>query len=49
MRKGRLVGDFVIERSGVGIHVLNAPSHDAIASIAIGRYVAREVGSPLAG
>lgn len=39
-RDGRLVDDFVIERAGSTIHVLNAPSPGATASIAIGRYVA---------
>lgn len=37
---GVLVDDFVIERAGSTIHVLNAPSPGATASIAIGRYVA---------
>lgn len=40
---GRLVDDFVIERAGKTVHVLNAPSPGATASIAIGRYVAAEV------
>jgi len=37
---GRLVDDFVIEESGSTIHVLNAPSPGATASLAIGSYVA---------
>ncbi|MBT8207134.1 MAG: L-2-hydroxyglutarate oxidase [Acidimicrobiia bacterium] len=40
-RDGALVDDFVIERAGGTIHVLNAPSPGATASIAIGRHVAR--------
>ena len=39
---GNLVDDFVIERADNTIHVLNAPSPGATASIAIGRYIARE-------
>ena len=39
---GNLVDDFVIERAGNTVHVLNAPSPGATASIAIGRYIARE-------
>jgi len=37
---GSLLDDFVIEESGPTIHVLNAPSPGATASIAIGRYIA---------
>jgi L-2-hydroxyglutarate oxidase len=40
---GQLVDDFVIERAGHTVHVLNAPSPGATASIAIGRYIASEV------
>ena len=42
--KGNLVDDFVIETAGNTVHVLNAPSPGATASMAIGRYIAREVG-----
>jgi (S)-2-hydroxyglutarate dehydrogenase len=45
---GALVDDFVIETAGNTIHVLNAPSPGATASIAIGRYVADRV-RPLLG
>lgn len=37
---GSLVDDFVFERAGSTVHVLNAPSPGATASIAIGRYIA---------
>jgi L-2-hydroxyglutarate oxidase LhgO len=40
---GQLVDDFVIERAGSTIHVLNAPSPGATASMAIGRHIARDV------
>lgn len=46
---GNLVDDFVIERAGSTIHVLNAPSPGATASIAIGRYVADRAGRVLSG
>lgn len=46
---GSLVDDFVIERAGNTVHVLNAPSPGATASIAIGRYVARDVEPLLRG
>lgn len=42
-RTGKLVDDFVIERAGNSIHVLNAPSPGATASIAIGRHIASEI------
>jgi L-2-hydroxyglutarate oxidase LhgO len=42
--KGNLVDDFVIETAGNTVHVLNAPSPGATASMAIGRYIAGEVG-----
>lgn len=45
-RAGNLVDDFVIEQAGSTIHVLNAPSPGATASLAIGRYVA-DRASPL--
>ncbi len=37
---GSLVDDFVIEQAGSTVHVLNAPSPGATASLAIGRYIA---------
>ncbi|HZD22031.1 MAG TPA: L-2-hydroxyglutarate oxidase, partial [Acidimicrobiia bacterium] len=40
---GSLVDDFVIEEAGASIHVLNAPSPGATASLAIGRYIASRV------
>lgn len=40
---GGLVDDFVIETFGSTVHVLNAPSPGATASMAIGRYVAGQV------
>ena len=39
-RRGKLVDDFVIERSGRSVHVLNAPSPGGTASMAIGRHIA---------
>jgi L-2-hydroxyglutarate oxidase len=41
--RGNLVDDFVIEVLGRSVHVLNAPSPGATASIAIGRYIADQV------
>lgn len=38
-RKGQLIDDFKIERRGNSIHVLNAPSPAATASLAIGDYI----------
>ena len=38
-RRGRLVGDFVLRRSGPVLHVLNAPSPAATASLAIARRI----------
>jgi L-2-hydroxyglutarate oxidase len=40
---GTLVDDFVIERTGPVVHVLNAPSPAATASLAIGRTIAGHV------
>ena len=40
---GTLVDDFVIERAGRVVHVLNAPSPAATASLAIGRHIAASV------
>jgi L-2-hydroxyglutarate oxidase len=48
-RSGSLVDDFVIERAGNTVHVLNAPSPGATASIAIGTHIAREVEPLLHG
>lgn len=42
-RRGNLVDDFVIEQAGNTVHVLNAPSPGATASLAIGRYIAAQV------
>jgi (S)-2-hydroxyglutarate dehydrogenase len=42
-RHGRLVDDFVIETAGSSVHVLNAPSPGATASLAIGEHIASEV------
>jgi L-2-hydroxyglutarate oxidase LhgO len=41
--KGNLVDDFVIETAGNTVHVLNAPSPGATASMAIGHYIAGEL------
>jgi L-2-hydroxyglutarate oxidase LhgO len=46
---GSLVDDFVIEEAGNTIHVLNAPSPGATASIAIGRYIAERSQHILTG
>jgi L-2-hydroxyglutarate oxidase len=46
---GNLVDDFVIEEAGSTVHVLNAPSPGATASIAIGRHIAAGLGPLLAG
>ncbi len=45
-RQGRLVDDFRIAQSERAIHVLNAPSPGATASIAIGRRIAAMVVKP---
>jgi (S)-2-hydroxyglutarate dehydrogenase len=45
--RGNLVDDFVIETTGRAVHVLNAPSPGATASIAIGRSIAKQVSSVL--
>ena len=42
--QGRLVDDFVIETTEKAVHVLNAPSPGATASLAIGDYVATLIG-----
>jgi len=41
---GALVDDFSIEESGGAIHVLNAPSPAATASLAIGEIIAARAG-----
>ncbi len=41
-RDGRIVDDFDIVAAGRAVHVLNAPSPAATASLAIGRHIARE-------
>jgi L-2-hydroxyglutarate oxidase len=48
-RDGTLVDDFVIETSGATIHVLNAPSPGATASIAIGEHIAIRVREIFSG
>lgn len=47
--KGNLLDDFVIETAGSTVHVLNAPSPGATASIAIGRHVAERIRSVFSG
>jgi L-2-hydroxyglutarate oxidase LhgO len=46
---GSLLDDFVIEEAGPTIHVLNAPSPGATASLAIGTHLASIIGAHLAG
>ncbi len=48
-RDGRLVDDFVIEELGPTVHVLNAPSPAATASLAIGEHIAALIAPRLAG
>ena len=43
-RDGALVDDFLLARTGRAVHVLNAPSPAATASLAIGELIASEVG-----
>ena len=43
-RDGALVDDFLLERDGNALHVLNAPSPAATASLAIARRIADELG-----
>jgi L-2-hydroxyglutarate oxidase LhgO len=47
--EGSLVDDFVIEETGPTVHVLNAPSPGATASLAIGAYIASLVTRHLPG
>jgi L-2-hydroxyglutarate oxidase len=46
-RTGRLLDDFHLVRSPRALHVLNAPSPAATASIAIGRTIAHEISAQL--
>ena len=46
-RSGALVDDFRIKQSENMVHVLNAPSPGATASISIGRYIAEAAAEPL--
>lgn len=46
---GKLVDDFVIETAGNSVHVLNAPSPGATASMAIGRHIVAQVSPLLRG
>jgi L-2-hydroxyglutarate oxidase len=39
-REGRLLHDFLIERTARTVHVLNAPSPAATSALPIGRYIA---------
>ena len=48
-RDGRLIDDFVIEEVGATLHVLNAPSPGATASLAIGAHIAGLLRPQLAG
>ena len=43
-RDGALVDDFLLARTGRAVHVLNAPSPAATASLAIGERIASEIG-----
>ena len=43
-RDGTLVDDFLLARTGRAVHVLNAPSPAATASLAIGELIASELG-----
>ena len=47
-RSGALVDDFLMERDGDVLHVLNAPSPAATASLAIGRRIADRLAEELA-
>lgn len=48
-RKGRLLADFLFADSPRGLHVLNAPSPAATASLAIGRQIAERLSERMAG
>ena len=43
-KEGSLIDDFVFERKEQSLHVLNAPSPAATASLAIGEHIVREIG-----
>jgi len=43
MRDGKLVDDFLIVNGENSIHVCNAPSPAATASLEIGRFIAKQV------
>ena len=43
-KDGSLIDDFVFERKEQSLHVLNAPSPAATASLAIGEYIVKEIG-----
>ena len=43
-KDGSLVDDFVFERKEQSLHVLNAPSPAATASLAIGEHIVKEIG-----
>jgi (S)-2-hydroxyglutarate dehydrogenase len=43
-RDGALLDDFLLARTGRAVHVLNAPSPAATASLAIGELIASEIG-----
>jgi L-2-hydroxyglutarate oxidase len=43
-RDGALLDDFLLARTGRAVHVLNAPSPAATASLAIGELIASEAG-----
>jgi L-2-hydroxyglutarate oxidase len=46
-RRGKIADDFIIQRSGRQVHVLNAPSPAATASLEIGQHIAATVlGEP---
>jgi len=45
--RGRLVDDFHVVETEAAVHVLNAPSPAATASLAIGRHIARRVAAKL--
>ena len=47
-REGKLVDDFSILRTDNALHVLNAPSPAATASLSIGRYLAEDMAAILA-
>ena len=40
---GDLIDDFVFEEGNNSLHVLNAPSPAATASLAIGEYIAKKI------